>query len=182
LDKVRDEQEKIRDYVEDLKEIDVTLDPKQGSCARRKEKFETLAGRFQDKKDPIHKHFAQIMLSFLAGLFVGGAKFAKIRDNLDLERWFRLPKSHERRIHGHRHAGVRIVQEGPTLVHALDAHASHPEQFTVDDLLAYRAARPPTSQTEAVNRRKIMRKARSKKNRPILLAELERRYREAPTL
>jgi hypothetical protein len=59
-------------------------------------------------------------------------------------------------------------------------HASHPEPFTVEDLLPYRAARPPTSQTEAMNRRKIMRKARSKKNRPILLAELERRYQEAP--
>ena len=94
LDEVRDEQETIRDYVEDLKEIDATLDPKRGSCARRKNKFETLASRFQGKKDPIHKHFAKIMLSFLAGLFVGGAKFAKIRDNLDLERWFRLPKSH----------------------------------------------------------------------------------------
>jgi len=170
----------MREDVDDLKEIAATLDPEQGSCAHRKQKFETLAGRFQDQKDPTHQHFAQIMLSFLAGLFVGGAKFAQIRDNLDLERWFRLPKSHERRIHGHRHAGVRIVQEGPTLVHALDAHASHPEPFTVDDLLPYRAARPPTSQTEAVNRRKIMRKARSKKNRPVLLAELERRYREAP--
>ena len=30
-----------------------------------------------------------------------------------------------------------------------------------------------------MNRRKIMKKARSKKKRPILLAELERRYREA---
>ena len=55
---------------------------------------------------------AQVMISFLAGLFVGEGKFEEIRDNLDLERWFRLPKSHERRIHGHRHAGVRIVLEG----------------------------------------------------------------------
>jgi hypothetical protein len=180
LDEVRDEQEKVREYVIDLKDINATLDPKTGRCARRKAKFASLAGRFQGQKDPIRQHFAQIMLSFLTGLFVGGAKFAEVRDNLDLERWFRLPKSHERRIHGHRHAGVRIVQEGPTLVHALDAHASHPEPFTVEDLLPYRAARPPTSQTEAMNRRKIMRKARSKKNRPILLAELERRYQEAP--
>ena len=180
LDAVRDEQEPIREYVEDLKEIDATLDPKRGSCARRKEKFEALAVRFREKADEIHQHFAAIMLSFLAGLFVGGAKFAKIRDNLDLERWFRLPKSHERRIHGHRHAGVRIVQEGPTQVHALDAHASHPEPFAAEDLLPYRAARPPSSQAEAMNRRKIMRKARSKKNRPVLLAELERRYRELP--
>ena len=103
----------------------------------------------------------------------------EIKDNLDLERWFRLPKSHERRIHGRRHAGIRIVQDGPTLVLALDAHAAHPGPFTADDLLPYRTAREPPCQREALNRRKIMKKARSKKKRPILLAELERRYREA---
>jgi hypothetical protein len=118
---------------------------------------------------------ATVMVGFLAGLFVGEGKFEEIRDNLDLERWFRLPKSHERRIHGHRHAGVRIVQDGPTLVLALDAHAAHPEPFTAEDLLPYRTAREPPCQRDALNRRKIMRKARSKKKRPILLAELERR-------
>ena len=121
----------------------------------------------------------QVMTGFLAGLFVGEGQFDSIRDNLDLERWFRLPKSHERRIHGHRHAGVRIVQEGPTLVHALDAHAAHPGQFTVDELLPYRGAREPPCQAQALNRRKVMRKARSKKGRPLLLADLERRYRES---
>ena len=60
------------------------------------------------------------MRSFRAGLFAGGDAFDQIHDKLDLERWFRLTKGHERRIHGHRHAGVRILQEGPTLVHALD--------------------------------------------------------------
>ncbi|MGI8520830.1 MAG: hypothetical protein ACR2MC_09555 [Actinomycetota bacterium] len=120
-----------------------------------------------------------VMTSFLAGLFVGEGTFQEIRDNLELERWFRLPKSHERRIHGHRHAGVRIVQEGPTLVHALDAHVAHPERFTAEDLLAYRTAREPTCQREAMDRRTIMRKARSQKKRPILLADLERRYRES---
>ena len=122
---------------------------------------------------------ALLMTSFLAGLFVGEGKWEEIKDNLDLERWFRLPKSHERRIHGHRHAGVRIVQDGPTLVLALDAHLAHPGLFTVGELLPYRAAREPPCQVEALKRRKIMRKARSKKKRPILLAELERRYRDA---
>ena len=121
-----------------------------------------------------------IMISFLAGLFVGAGKFEEIKDNLDLERWFRLPKSHERRIHGHRHAGVRIVQDGPTLVLALDAHIAHPGLFTAEELLPYRTAQEPPCQREALNRRKVMRKARSKKKRPILLAELERRYRETP--
>jgi hypothetical protein len=138
-----------------------------------------LIDRFAQKVDPIHQQMVQVMLSFLAGLFVGEGRFKSIRDNLDLERWFRLPKGHERRIHGHRHAGIRIVLEGATLVHALDAHAAHPGLFTVDDLLPYRTAREPPCQTEALNRRTIMRKARSPKKRPLLLAELERRYREA---
>jgi hypothetical protein len=140
----------------------------------------TSIDRFKRNGDSIRQHMATLMISFLAGLFVGEGKFEEIRDNLDLERWFRLPKSHERRIHGHRHAGVRIVQDGPTLVLALDAHIAHPGLFTADDLLPYRTAREPPCQTEALNRRKVMRKARSKKQRPILLAELERRYREAP--
>jgi hypothetical protein len=68
------------------------------------------------------------------------------------------------------------------LVPALDAHAAHPGPFTVDDLLAYRTAREPACQTEARDRRTIMRKARSPKQRPLLLAELERRYRETPDI
>src|SRR4051794_18676260 len=123
---------------------------------------------------------AALMLSFAAGLFVGEEEYEGVRDNLELERWFRLPKSHERRIHGRRHAGVRIVVEGPALVHALGAHAAHPGPFTVTELLPYRTAREPPCQTEALNRRRIMRKARSKKQRPALLADLERRYQEAP--
>jgi hypothetical protein len=141
-----------------------------------------LRERFQRSGQAIHQRMAQVMLSFVAGLFVGPGIFEDIRDNLDLERWFRLPKSHERRIHGHRHAGIRIVQEGPTLAPALDAHAAHPEPFSVGDLLPYRAAQEPPCQTEALHRRKIMRKGRSKKKRPLLLAELERRYRESPRI
>jgi hypothetical protein len=145
----------------------------------RQERFEQLRDGFAQEADSIHQTMAQVMTSFAGGLFVGEDKYQEIRDNLELERWFRVPKGHERRIHGHRHAGVRIVQEGPTLVHALDAHESHPEPFTADELLRYRKADVPQCQKQAVQRRKIMRKARSKKKRPVLLAELERRYRES---
>ena len=181
LDEVQDEQEKIREYVKDVEEVAATLEPGEETSQIARREFEELIDRFQRTEDPIRLHMATVMVSFLAGLFVGEGKFEEIRDNLDLERWFRLPKSHERRIHGHRHAGVRIVQDGPTLVLALDAHAAHPGPFTVEELLPYRTAREPPCQRDALNRRKIMRKARSKKKRPILLAELERRYREAPS-
>jgi hypothetical protein len=180
LDEVRAEQETIREHVQDIAAIAATLDPTQAETAQRQQQFEALRERFKGMDDPIHEHLVKVMLSFVAGLFVGVGKFEEIRDNLDLERWFRLPKSHERRIHGHRHAGVRLVLEGPTLVHALDAHVAHPEPFTADDLLPYRTAKEPACQQQALNRRKVMRKARSTKKRPILLADLERRYRQTP--
>ena len=170
----------IREYVGVIAEVAATLEPGAEDITEREEEFEALIERFEATEDPIRHGMAAVMLGFLAGLFVGEQAYEAIKDNLDLERWFRLPKSHERRIHGRRHAGVRLVLEGPTLVHALDAHAAHPGPFTADDLLPYRAAREPPCQSEARKRRTIMRKARSKKKRPSLLAELEQRYRELP--
>jgi len=178
---VKEQQGVIREYVTVIAEVAATLEPGAGDVTEREEEFEALIDRFEATEDPIRHGMATVMLGFLAGLFVGEGEYEAIRDNLDLERWFRLPKGHERRIHGRRHAGIRLVLEGPTLVHALDAHAAHPGPFGVDDLLPYRTAREPRCQTEARNRRTIMRKARSKKQRPLLLAELERRYRESPS-
>ncbi len=178
---MKEQQGVIREYVTVIAEVAATLEPGAGDVTEREEEFEALIDRFEATEDPIRHGMATVMLGFLAGLFVGEGEYEAIRDNLDLERWFRLPKGHERRIHGRRHAGIRLVLEGPTLVHALDAHAAHPGPFGVDDLLPYRTAREPRCQTEARNRRTIMRKARSKKQRPLLLAELERRYRESPS-
>jgi hypothetical protein len=180
LDEVKEQQEVIRGYVEVIAEVAATLEPGTEDIMERQEQFEALIDRFEATDDPIRHGMAAVMLGFLDGLFVGEEEYEAIRDDLDLERWFRLPKRHERRIHGHRHAGIRPVLEGPTLVLALDAHAAHPGSFAVDDLLPDRTAREPPCQTEARNRRTIMRKARSQKNRPLLLAELERRYRETP--
>jgi hypothetical protein len=179
LDLVSPQQETIRCHVETIQEVAATLDPAAKASAQRQSDFDAILARLDGDSDPIHGQMAGLMQSFRAGLFAGDDAFDQIRDNLDLERWFRLPKGHERRIHGHRHAGVRIVQEGPTLVHALDAHHTHPEPFGVDDLLPYRSARAPACQRRAIHRRKVMRKARSKTKRPKLLADLERRYQAA---
>lgn len=119
---------------------------------------------------------AATMAAFAPGLFVGGDDPDLPHDNLDLERFFRCPKGHERRIHGHRHAGVRIVQEGPTLVPTLDAHLNHPGPFSKDELLPYAYAPVPLPQQDAIQRRRIMRDARSAKRRPLLLQQLEERY------
>jgi len=44
-----------------------------------------------------------------------------------------------------------------------DAHLEHDRPLTAEDLLPYRDAQPPKDQQEAMQRRKVMRKARSKK-------------------
>jgi len=119
------------------------------------------------------------MTSFAPGLFAGGDSADLPGDNLDLERAFRLPKGHERRIHGHAHAGVRIVQRGPTLLLTLDAHARHPEPFASADLIPWRHAQAPDVQQQSMRRRRVMRMARSAKKRSRLLADLEQRYRLA---
>jgi hypothetical protein len=173
---VASEQETLRGYVKEITEVSATLEPGPGNCQQRQAKFEELRARLEKAPDPIHDHMVRLMLAFCGGLFAGGDDMAGLLDNLDLERWFRLPKSHERRIHGHRHAGVRIVQEGPTLVLVLDAHHAHPAPLTAEDLVPYRTAREPDCQRQAMDRRKIMREARSKKKRKALLEELERRY------
>jgi hypothetical protein len=156
--------------------VAVTLDPATGRSDTRRSDFDTILDRLGGDGDPVHEHMARLMASFRAGLFAGGDDLTSVQDNLELERWFRVAKGHERRIHGHRHVGARVVQEGATLVPALDAHREHPEPFGVDDLLPYRSAREPECQRQAIHRRGVMRKARSRIRRPKLLEELERRY------
>ena len=176
LESVKPEQEAIRLHVATIAEVAATLDPTRGGSTSRQSDFDALLARLKGDDDPIHTQMAGLMQRFRAGLFAGGDDMDRVQDNLDLERWFRLPKGHERRIHGHRHAGVRIVREGATMMLALDAHVAHPEPFTGNELLLYQSAREPECQRQAIHRHKIMRRARSKTKRPQLLAELERRY------
>ena len=169
----------IQGHVDVVRSIADTLDPVQGDCVSREARFNILRDQLQASSDTMHQQMAKVLTSFQPGLFVGGDAAEMPQDNLDLERWFRNPKGHERRIHGHHHAGVRIVLEGATLIHALDAHLRHPEPLTAADLLPYRHASPPACQLQALARRKLMRQARSSTQRPQLLAELETRYKNS---
>jgi hypothetical protein len=179
MEAVAREQAEIREEIKEVHRVEATLEVTAGSSEQRQERFETIQKELASSPNPIRQGMATLMLNFVAGLFVGGDDPSLPHDNLDLERWFRLPKGHERRIHGRCHAGIRLVQQGATLLPALDAHANHPGPFTAADLHPYRQAQPPPAQQEAMHRRKVMRKARSRKKRTLLLAELERRYREA---
>jgi hypothetical protein len=173
---VAEQRPEIQRQVEDIRRVAETLDPDTGRVAQRRKRFTTLQAQFAESDCSGHQHLSKLMDSFAPGLFVGGNAVDVPWDNLDLERWFRLPKGHERRIHGHRHAGIRLVLEGPTLLLALDAHREHDAPFTAEELHPYRHHPAPPDQEAALQRRRVMRRARSSKQRPALLQELEQRY------
>jgi len=155
--------------VAEIAKVAATLEEDSGGRKERRQAYEKLQREYKGKgdDDEFYEHLARMMLDWEPGLFVGprAKKGEKgLRDNLELERWFRKPKRHERKIHGRQHAGVRIVQEGATLVLVLDAHDAHDGPFTAAELLPYWPAEEPLEQQEAIQRRKIMRQARSKKN------------------
>ena len=167
-----DQQEsfsRVQQYTEQVRQVmDLLADPNEPLLAERETEFVAKMKEFQNHADDaVFSHFAKIMKSFQVGLFAGPKLTSYPRDNLDLERWFRSPKSHERRIHGHCHAGIRIVRDGPTLVPTLDSHSSHPGVFHREDLFAFRTASVPPSQLSSQQRHGIMRKSRSKKNESL---------------
>jgi hypothetical protein len=170
LASVKAEQQEIRQQVAAIAKVEATLDQDSGTRPERRACYEKLQGEYRAKGGEFYDHLARLMESWQPGLFLGprARKGEKaLQDNLELERWFRKPKRHERHIHGRRHAGVRIVQEGPTLVLVLDAHDAHPGPFTAAELLPYWPAEEPPEQQETLQRRKIMRQARSKKNETL---------------
>ncbi len=150
--------------MDNIKRVFETVNPDNGLRATRQAQFQRLTVQFATDADPITTHMSDIMKSFEVGLFVGSEDGDIPGDNLDLERWFKTPKGHERRIHGHQHVGTRMVCEGPTLLPALDAHLTQTTPFTFQDLLPYVQAEAPESQRRSLDRHRIMKQARSKKN------------------
>ena len=177
LDAVRADQEPLRAYVKDIAEFVATLEPATQCCAERQQKFEALRDRVARTKAPIFQKMAHV--SFAAGLFVGEDTSATINDNWIWSAGFAFRRVTSVASTPIATRGYASSWRGP-LVHALDAHVAHPEPFTVEELMPYRTTDEPSCHTEALHRRKIMRKARSKKKRPILPADLERRCRESP--
>src|SRR5262249_56777202 len=157
----------VQAQVEAIAAVASSLAAEAGGLAQRRARYRQLTRQYEAQGGEFYGRLAKVMKGWQAGLFVavrGKGGVDAPGDNLELERWFRLPKGHERRIHGRCHAGVRIVQEGATLLLVLDAHRVHPEPFTAPDLLPYRHAKEPVDQSRAIQRRKVMRKARSPKN------------------
>lgn len=157
---------RVRGYTDQVRQVMDILNTEEGPpLTEREPLFAAKLAEFQQSpSDPILSHLSKVMTSFQVGLFAGAELTSHPRDNLHLERWFRLPKSHERRVHGHHHAGIRIVREGPTLIPTLDAHANHPGVFTRKELSPFEAATTPPSQIASQQRHGIMAKSRSKKS------------------
>jgi hypothetical protein len=142
------------------------IHPEPGKHPAYQACFHQFADQYSQADDAITQHIGQVMLSFEVGLFCGGETLDLPEDNLDLERWIKGPKGHERHIHGRSHVGLRLVIEAPTLLLAFDAHRSRRTPFSVQELLPYADAEVPTSQQQAKRRHLLMRKARSKKTKP----------------
>jgi hypothetical protein len=182
VQEVAQEQAQLRESVGDLHQIPATLAPSRGEASRREQRCPRLQQRLEPSAEPMRQQMAVVMAAFVGGLLGGGEVAGLPQDDVDRERWFRLPKGHERRLHGHKHPGVRLVQEGATLMPVVEAHQAHPGPCSAAELRDYRAAQPPPDEQAAVQRRKVMRKARSQKKRQRLLADLEQRYLNCPQL
>ncbi|MCP4289844.1 MAG: transposase [Gammaproteobacteria bacterium] len=177
-------QRGLAEYEKDLGRIGTALGqvlvvwalihPESGQHHAYHTSFQQLAKQSRQAKDSITQHIGQLMVSFEAGLFCGGEALDLPEDNLELERWIKGPKGHERHITGRQHVGLRMVAEAPTLLPAFDAHLSRRTPFTIDELLPYVNADIPASQQEAMTRHRMMRKARSKKNEASLWSSLKR--------
>lgn len=167
LSAVETMQQQVQEQVAEIRRVAETLDEGTEKLPKRRAQYDRLRREYDRHGDDFSKHLSQVMESFAPGLFVWvrGKKGEKLpSDNLDLERWFRKPKGHERRIHGHKHTGMRLVQTGATLLLVLDAHEGRRRPFRAEDLLPYRDAELPADEREVLQRRKVMRKARSPKN------------------
>jgi len=140
------------------------LHPRTGTRHGNRAQFQQVAEQVLKNTDPLLQHVGRLMQSFEDGLFCGDETLDMPEDNLELERWIKGPKGHERRIHGRQHVGLRLVIEAPTFLPTFDAHLSRTIPFTVQDLLPYAATDIPESQQRAVTRHQLMRKGRSKKN------------------
>lgn len=155
-------KDKVQGLLQVVTQVDRLLSTEEGPSEQRKKHFHSLAQKLE-KKSSNYKCMGKLMLSFESGLFAGGDILGLRKDNLDLERWFRNPKGHQRRINGRKHAGITIVYEGPTLIPTLDAHLTLKGPLTAEQMLVYANAKPPQSQIEGLKRKKLMSQAGSKK-------------------
>ena len=169
-----------------VRAVAATVDAAGDSYDERLAQFDLLLAEHAASKTETGQRLARQMTNWKPGLFVGDGTAERLvdragrpylpEDNYGIERSFRLPKGHARRVHGRAHAGVALVQRGATLLPTLDAHAIHSAPFTHEDLRPYLGAPEPAHKIDVRRRAHVMRRARSEKQRPLLLTQLQERY------
>jgi len=186
LDATAAERAQILSEMALVRAVAVTVDAAGDDYDERRARFDVLLQEYAASETEVAQRLARQMTNWKPGLFLGdGTAERRVEesgrpylpeDNYGIERSFRLPKGHARHVHGRAHAGVALVQRGATLLPALDAHELHSAPFTHDDLRPYFDALEPAAQKEVRQRAHVMRKARSAKQRPLLLEQLRKRY------
>ena len=153
--------------VQDLRAVDGLLKPNDEATGEEREaQFVSLWQEWEASVDPMHQQFAKVMSSFEPGLFVGGEGADVPADKVEVAPWCTRPTGPERRMHGRRHAGVRLVQQGPTRRLALAAPVHHHGPCTGNALEPDRHRRVPARQQEALEHGKIMRPSAVPKETP----------------
>ena len=151
--------------VQDLRAVAGLRKPSDAATgAEREAQGVALGQAWETSVAPRPQQCAKVLSRWAPGWLVGGEEADGPADHGAVERWCKRPKGHERRRHGRRQAGMRLVPPGPTRMVARAAHGPHPGPLTVDDLEPYRHSRRPASQPEALERGKSMRQARSAGN------------------
>lgn len=186
LDATAGERAQIITEMDRVRAVATTVDAAGDGYDERLARFDVLLKEYAASETAADQRFARRMRNWKPGLFLGdGTAERRVdksgrpylpEDNYGIERSFRLPKGHARHVHGRAHAGVALVQRGATLLPALDAHVLHSAPFTHDDLRPYFDALEPEAQKDVRRRAHVMRKARSVKQRPLLLEQLRKRY------
>jgi hypothetical protein len=187
LDATADARTTVLSEMAMVRAVAATVDAAGDEYDERRARFDALIVEHTAAGTEVSERLARRMTFWRSGLFLGDGAAERHVDpngrpflpenNYDIERSFRLPKGHARHVHGHAHAGVELVQRGATLLPTLDAHALHSAPFTHDDLRPYFHAPEPEHQKEVRRRAHVMRRARSEKQRPLLLTQLRERYK-----
>ncbi|MCP4402106.1 MAG: hypothetical protein GY801_32990 [bacterium] len=95
----REASPRSADDLETITMVWETLDSTTGTVTERQTQFHQLRTQCATSSEPLKVAMSTVMKNCAPGLFVGSDDDELPGDNLDLERWIKGPKGHERHIH-----------------------------------------------------------------------------------
>ena len=161
---VQAEHQSVRQPLQAIERVAATLLQTNGSATERQAQCTRLQEAFAGLATPFYHHVA------------GGwpavpqaSSSVETRGHASRTTWiwsvgFESPKGTSDVSTGTGMRGCASCRKAPRSCWCWTAQVTHPEPCTAHDLEPYQDASAPPCQVEAIHRRKIMRKARSKKN------------------